>query len=199
MVEGLEAIQRAAFPTLAEHELTLVNHYRQHLSTFPEGQFAVRDEETGRVVASSTDLRVFVDFDHYQHTFLEATGDRTLETHQSEGDWLYGADIGVHPAYRGRGLSTLLYRARHELVRRLGLRGHVAGAMPTGYGAVQHEVAIEKYVLEVVREERRDPVLSVQLRRGYAPWGILPDYLEDRSCANYGVFIVWRNPEGFRE
>ncbi|RTG96565.1 nitrilase, partial [Thermus scotoductus] len=22
-----------------------------------------------------------------------------------------------------------------------------------------------------------------------------PDYLEDPSCLNYGVFVVWRNPE----
>ena len=67
--------------------------------------------------------------------------------------------------------------------------------MPKGYGAVADVLSIEHYVMEVVRNERVDPVLSVQLRRGYGVWGIIPDYLEDESCGNYGVCIVWRNKE----
>ena len=150
---------------------------------------------TGRVVACSTDLRTRVDFAHFAHKYLEAVGGNYLTTHDPKGDWLYGADIGVHPDYRGLGLSTLLYNARHRLVRDLGLKGHVAGAMPKGYGPLKEQMPIEVYVHKVVRGELTDPVLSVQLKRGYAVWGIIPDYLEDASCANYGVFIVWRNPE----
>ncbi len=79
-------------------------------------------------------------------------------------------------------------------MRRLGLRGHVAGAMPKGYAPYQRDMPIEAYVARVVRGEMFDPVLSIQLRRGYNVWGIIPDYLNDPSCGNYGVFIVWRNP-----
>jgi GNAT superfamily N-acetyltransferase len=195
MVNELEHLQRAAFPTLAAHELTLATHYDTHLTVFPEGQFAVVETRSNKVVASSTDFRTTLDFNHYQHTFSEATGLMTLTTHQPSGDWLYGADISVHPDYRGFKLSTLLYEVRHDLVRRLNLRGHVAGAMPKGYGEVQHLYAIEDYVHQVVQGQRSDPVLSVQLKRGFRVWGILPDYLNDPSCANYGVFIVWRNTD----
>ena len=195
MAEALEAIQQASFPSLAKNQLITAEHYRAHMQVFPEGQHAVIERETGRVVACSTDLCTQVDFSHYQHRYLEAVGGNWLTTHNPSGDWLYGADIGVHPEYRGLGLSTLLYTARQNLVRRLGLKGHVAGAMPKGYAPFQRDLAIEQYVQKVVRGEMFDPVLSVQLKRGYCVWGIMPDYLDDPSCGNYGVFIVWRNPE----
>lgn len=195
MAEQLEAIQRASFPSLAEDELMTAAHYRAQMQVFPEGQLAVLETQTGRAVACSTDFRTHVDFSHYQHKYIEAVGHNWLTTHQPDGDWLYGADIGVHPDFRGFGLSTMLYTARQALVRRLGLRGHVAGAMPKGYGEHIQTLSIEQYVLRVVRGELTDPVLSVQLKRGYAPWGVIPDYLDDPSCANYGVFIIWRNPE----
>lgn len=195
MADALAAVQEACFPTLAPEERMRAEHYRAHVAVFPEGQLAVVEAATGRVLACSTDFRTRVDFAHYQHRYMDAVAGNWLSKHDPDGDWLYGADIGVHPHHRGAGLSTLLYAARHDLVRRLGLRGHVAGAMPKGYGARAASMPIEAYVSEVVRGTMNDPVLSVQLRRGYHPYGIIPDYLDDPSCANYGVFIVWRNPD----
>ncbi|MER3483674.1 MAG: nitrilase [Meiothermus sp.] len=195
MAEELEAIQRASFPTLAEDELTLAHHFRSHMHYFPEGQHAVVECESGKVVASSSDLIVRLDLAHIHHRFVDISGHMTLSTHDPRGEWLYGADIGVHPDYRGHGLSTLLYTVRQGLVRRLGLKGHTAGAMPKGYGEVKDEMPLERYLLEVMRGERSDPVISVQLKRGYAVWGIIPEYLEDPSCDNYGVLIIWRNPD----
>lgn len=190
---ALEAVQRACFPDLSESELATERHFLSHQAHFPAGQLAVLDTETGRLVASSSDFQMRVNFAHYAHSYLEETGGNLFTTHDPQGDWLYGADIGVHPDVRGQGLATLLYGARHDLIRRLNLRGHVAGAMPKGYGAVADTLSIEQYVMAVVRNERADPVLSVQLKRGYSVWGIIPGYLEDESCGGYGVFIVWRN------
>jgi GNAT superfamily N-acetyltransferase len=192
MAEQLQAIQMASFPDLAPEEQMRAEHYRKHIEVFAAGQHAVLDRQTGRVVACSTDFRTTLDLNHYQHRYIEAVAGNWLTNHLPEGDWLYGADIGVHPEYRGFGLSTLLYGVRHDLVRRLGLKGHVAGAMPKGYNAHQAQMPIEQYVLKVVQGRLFDPVLSVQLKRGYAPWGIIPEYLDDPSCANYGVLIVWR-------
>lgn len=194
MASDLEVIQSAAFPTLAADELMRREHYLSHLRVFPQGQHAVMERASGKVVACSTDMRTRVDFAHYQHRYIEVVANNYLTNHDPAGDWLYGADIGVHPDYRGFGLSKLLYQARHNLIRQLGLKGHVAGAMPKGFGAVKDQMPIEQYVQKVVRGELSDPVLSVQLKRGYAVWGIMTDYLDDPSCGNYGVFIVWRNP-----
>jgi GNAT superfamily N-acetyltransferase len=195
MAADLAAIQEACFPTLSAAERMRAEHYRRHVEVFPEGQHAVLAPGTGRPVACSTDFRTRVDFAHYQHRYMDAVAGNWLTAHDPTGDWLYGADIGVHPDHRGRGLSTLLYDARHALVRRLGLRGHVAGAMPKGYHRVAASMPIEAYVSAVVRGIERDPVLTVQLRRGYHVYGIIPDYLDDPSCANHGVFVVWRNPD----
>lgn len=195
MAQALEAIQQASFPSLSRDELITAEHYRAHTQVFPEGQHAVVERETGQVVACSTDFRTRLDLKHYQHRYMEAVANNWLSNHDPQGDWLYGADIGVHPAFRGFGLSTLLYTARQNLVRRLGLKGHVAGAMPKGYAPYQRDLFIEQYVARVVRGEMFDPVLSIQLKRGYCVWGIIPDYLDDPSCGNYGVFIIWRNPD----
>jgi GNAT superfamily N-acetyltransferase len=195
MAEALAAVQAACFPTLNPDLLMRAGHYRSHVQVFPEGQHAVIERSTGRVAACSTDFRTRVDFSHYQHRYIDAVADNWLTNHDPEGDWLYGADIGVHPDFRGRGLSTLLYDARHALIRRLGLRGHVAGALPRGYASVAGAMSIEAYVGDVVRGTRADRVLSVQLRRGYEVYGIIPDYVDDPSFAGYGVFIVWRNPD----
>jgi GNAT superfamily N-acetyltransferase len=192
MADRLAAIQAACFPTLNAAERMRAEHYLSHMAVFPEGQHAVVERATGVVVACSTDFRTRVDFAHYQHRYMDAVADNWLTGHQPDGDWLYGADIGVHPDHRGRGLSNLLYDAQHDLARRLGLRGRVAGALPAGYGRVADAMPIEAYVGAVVRGERTDPVLSAQLRRGYEVYGIIPDYLDDPACGNYGVFVVWR-------
>jgi GNAT superfamily N-acetyltransferase len=144
MAEALEEVQRACFPTLAEGERITAAQYRKHLKVFPEGQFAVLSDQ-GEVVACSTDLRTTIDFEHFEHRYIDAVGGNWLSTHDPKGDWLYGADIGVKPAYRGMGLSRLLYAARHDLVRRLNLRGHVAGGMLSGYGQVKDQMSASDY------------------------------------------------------
>ncbi len=195
MAEPLEAIQAASFPEMIPAERIRAEHYLAHLKTFPEGQYAILDRSNNRVVASSTDFRTRVNLGHYQHSYMEAVGGNWLTTHQPDGDWLYGADIGVHPDYRGLGLSKMLYAARQDLVRRLGLRGHVFCGMPVGYGAVSTEVPVEEYVSSVIAGEITDPTLTPQLRRGYRAWGIVPDYIADESSAGYAVFMIWRNPD----
>jgi len=197
MVEQLEAIQRASFPTLAEDEIITARHYITHIERFPEGQFAVLNE-TREVVACSTDFRTTVDFDHFEHRYIDAVDHNWLGNHNPHGDWLYGADIGVLPAYRRRGLSTMLYLARQNLVRHLNLRGHVAGGMLVGYGQYKDKMPVEEYVTLVVAGKIFDPTLSIQLKRGFKVHGIIQNYVDDPSCDNKAAFIVWHNPD-YRE
>src|SRR3982751_5590403 len=105
MAEALAAIQDACFPTLGAAERMRAEHYRAHVTVFPDGQHAVRERATGAIVACATDFRTRVDFAHYQHRYMDAVGGNWLTNHDPDGDWLYGADVGVHPAHRGRGLS----------------------------------------------------------------------------------------------
>ena len=195
MADELAAIQEACFPAMSAPERMRAEHYRAHVAAFPEGQHAVVERETGRPVASATDFRTRVDFAHFQHRYMDAVGDNWLSTHERNGDWLYLADIGVHPAHRGRGLATRLHRASQALVRRLRLRGHVAGALPRDYARHAETLGIEAYVAAVVRGGMSDPVLTGHIRHGYHPYGIIPGYVDDPTCRGYGVFVVWRNPD----
>ena len=176
------------FPTLADEERFKAAHYRKHLELFPEGQFVGLDRE--RVVAATATIRLHFDFEHHTHTFADIIQGGWLTSHEPDGDWLYGADIGVHPDYRGRGLAQALYAARQELVRALGLKGQVTAGMLSGYGAVKHRMSAEEYYEGLVAGRINDPTLSMQRRIGFEFRGLLKDYLRDPVCDNYSVLIV---------
>jgi GNAT superfamily N-acetyltransferase len=194
MVDQLEQVQRLCFPTLAEDELILAKHYAAHIERFPAGQFAVT-APSGEVVACSTDFRTTPDFEHFEHRYIDAVDGNWLGNHEPEGQWLYGADIGVVPEHRGRGVAKLLYRRRQDRIRELNLQGHVAGGLLAGYGKFIDVYAPEHYVEKVIAGNIFDPTLSVQLRRGFEVHGIIQDYVDDPSCGNKAAFIVWNNPD----
>jgi GNAT superfamily N-acetyltransferase len=184
----LEELQRIVFPTLAPEERFAAPHYLRHLELFPEGQLCVLDDH--RVVGMTSTIRLDFDFDHPAHTFADIIQGGWLTSHQPAGCWLYGADIGTHPAYRGRGIARALYAARHELVHRLGLLGQLTVGMPSGYGAVKDALTAEQYYAELARGARTDPTISAQLRIGFELRGLIPGYIRDPVCAGYGIVLV---------
>jgi GNAT superfamily N-acetyltransferase len=189
-------VQRACFPTLAEPERITAAHYAVHIQRFPEGQFAVLERTTGRIVACSTDFRTnAVDFAHFEHRYIDAVDHNWLSHHDPQGNWLYGADIGVLPAYRQQGLARRLYQTRQALIRRLGLQGHVAGGLLRGFGPYAAAMSVEQYVAKVSAGEIFDPTLSVQLKCGFTVHGIIQHYVDDPVCDGKAAFIVWHNPD----
>jgi len=186
--EQLEALQRVVFPTLADEERFKAAHYRKHLELFPEGQFVGLDDE--RVVAATATIRLHFDFTDHSHTFADIIQGGWLTSHEPDGDWLYGADIGVHPEYRRRGLAQALYAARQELVWALGLKGQVTAGMMSGYGAVKHRMSAEDYYDGLVTGRINDPTLSMQRQVGFEFRALLSNYLQDPICDNYSVLIV---------
>ena len=194
MVEQLAAVQRAAFPTLAAAERITAAQYAAHIRLFPQGQWAVLTA-AGQVVACATDFRTSaIDFAPYEHRYIEAVAGNWLSRHDPRGAWLYGADIGVLPAYRRRGLATMLYQARQEVIRRLNLRGHVAGGLLAGFGVYKATMSAEAYVAQVIAGELFDPTVSVQLKRGFTVHGIMHHYVDDPACDGKAALLVWRNP-----
>ena len=189
--EQLEALQETVFPTLAKNALFRAPHYLNHIRIFPEGQFVVTDGD--KVVGMTTTIRYHLDENH-THTFAEVIDGGFLNTHEPDGEWLLGLDIGVHPQWRGRGIARHLYDARQETVERLNLRGQYTYGMLSGYGALKETMRAEDYYAELIAGKRKDPTVSRQMANGFEAVKLVPGYLEDPVCDNYVVLLVRKNP-----
>ncbi len=88
-----------------------------------------------------------------------------------------------------------LIEARYDVIRKLNLRGLVAGSIPIDFSKVADHVSIEQYVRDVVAGTRFDTNLSKQLRKGFKVHGLIPNYTIEPTCGGYGVEIVWDNPD----
>ncbi|MBI3891817.1 MAG: GNAT family N-acetyltransferase [Candidatus Wallbacteria bacterium] len=184
----LERLQEVVFPTLAPEQRFRAPHYFKHIELFPEGQFVGLDGDT--VVAMTSTVRLDFDFEHFGHGFDDIIQGGWMTSHQPGGSWLYGADIGTRPDYRHRGLARGLYAARHETVRSLGLAGQVTVGMMSGFGARKNEMSAQEYYEGLKAGRIVDPTISAQMRIGFQIGGLIPDYLHDPVCDNYGVCLV---------
>lgn len=195
-IPALVRLQRISFPTLTESELLSAAQYRKHLELFPEGQFVALTTVAGKriPVGSTATFRTDFDFDHIQHTFLDAVADGWLTNHDPDGDWLYGADMSVHPKFRGMRIGRRLYEARQSLARRLNLRGEIAGALLPGYQRHADRLSVAQYVLRVHQARLNDPTLSMQLHNGFQVKGILYNHISDPRSNNCATLIVRENP-----
>ncbi|MCK6580240.1 MAG: GNAT family N-acetyltransferase [Anaerolineae bacterium] len=194
---GLAQVQRLAFPTLTDDERYSPEKYAKHIELFPEGQFVALAEirEGEWVCAGSTStFRTNFEFGQGHFTFMDSVADGWLTHHNPEGAWIYGADISVHPNFRGMRVGRRLYEARHKLVQRLNLRGEIAGGMIPGYDRYREHLTVAQYVLHVHQARLHDPTLTMQLRNGFAVRGILYDHITDPRSDNACTLIIRDNP-----
>jgi len=167
---------------------------RNHQAVFPDGQILA--EFDGVIVGAVASLVVDMGTSPYrQHTYAGITDGGYFHNHNPQGDTLYGAEVFVHPDYQGKGIGGYLYQARRELCQKLNLRRILGGGRLSGYAEVTDKITPEEYVREVESGERRDPVLSFQLREGFVVQGILRDYMEDPRSKNAATLIEWLNPD----
>ncbi|MGE0886469.1 MAG: GNAT family N-acetyltransferase [Blastocatellales bacterium] len=166
-----------------------------HLKVFPEGQFVAVDEDSNRIVGMAASLIIVWDDYEMTASWRDFTDAGMFTNHDPEhGRTLYGAEVMTHPEYRRGGIGQKLYRARRELVRRLGLRRIRAGARLRNYHRHADHLTAEEYVIKVIRGEIRDPTLSFQLRQGFHVLAVVPNYLRhDPESLGYAAVIEWIN------
>ena len=162
------------------------------LNIFPEGQLCI--EVNGLVVACALSLII----DHKQfgdnHTYAQITGDFTFNTHNPDGDVLYGIEIFVHPDYRGLRLARRLYDGRKELCENLNLRVIMAGGRMPNYEQYAKELTPREYLNKVEIKEIFDPVLTFQMSNGFHVKRILKNYLlGDTESLEFATLLQWHN------
>lgn len=194
--EQLEQLQRTVYPTLGAQELMRVEHFASQYRIFPEGQIVVLDG--AHVIGQGSGFFLDFDFKHPEHTFAGICDNFYFRTHDPNGAYYYGADISVHPDYRGRGIGKMIYQARKELLRRYNRRGIVAGGLIPGYVRFKSRMSVQEYVERVVAGELTDPTLTFQLKQGFVVRGLIENYIEDSASDNWATLIVWENPD-YRE
>ncbi|MCF7762718.1 MAG: bifunctional GNAT family N-acetyltransferase/carbon-nitrogen hydrolase family protein [Verrucomicrobia bacterium] len=194
-VPAMVALNRAAYPLLAEDNVVWgESHLTSHQRLFPSGQLVA--EIRGRIVGAAASLVVHLGSEPLRyHTWAGITDSGYFTNHDLKGDTLYGADVYVHPDFRGHGVGAALYQARRDLCRRLNLRRILAGGRLWNYSEQPVQTSPEEYAQRVAAGEIRDLVLSFQLREGFVLRGVMPNYLKDPRSHNYASLLEWLNPD----
>ena len=189
--DELKEVMVSAYHTMPE------NYWKEKqiqilTSIFPEGQVVIKvnGELAGcalSIILNSNDLE---EMDSYR----DITGTYTFNTHDAEGDILYGIDVFVKPDFRGLRLGRRLYDYRKELCEKLNLKSIVFGGRIPNYHKYAAELSPKEYIEKVRLKEIHDPVLNFQISNDFHPSKILKNYLEGDSASNdFAVQLEWDN------
>jgi predicted amidohydrolase/GNAT superfamily N-acetyltransferase len=181
----------SSYPSMP-HAYWKEEHIESLLKKFPEGQVVI---EVNDQIAGCA-LAIIVEYSDYEgnHTYREITEDYTFDSHNPEGDVLYGIDIFIKPEFRGLRLGRRLYDYRKELCEKLNLRGIAFGGRIPNYHKFANELSPKDYIEKVKHKEIHDPVLNFQISNDFHPARILKGYLEgDTASSEFAVLLEWDN------
>ncbi|MCK0156388.1 carbon-nitrogen hydrolase family protein [Cellulophaga sp. F20128] len=168
------------------------SHIQSLITKFPEGQVVIKVNDQ----LAGCALSIMVDYDKFDdhHTYQEITGDYTFETHNGDGNVLYGIDVFIKSEYRGLRLGRRLYDYRKELCEKLNLRGIAFGGRIPNYHKHSENITPKEYLEKVKRKEIYDPVLNFQISNDFHPSKIMKGYLEGDEASNeFAVLLEWDN------
>ncbi|ADG91841.1 Nitrilase/cyanide hydratase and apolipoprotein N-acyltransferase [Arcobacter nitrofigilis DSM 7299] len=162
------------------------------IEKFPNGQVAIKID--GEFAGFA--LSIIVDYTKFDdtHSYKEITGNYTFDTHNDNGNMLYGVDIFINKKYRGLRLGRRLYDFRKELCEELNLKGIIFGGRIPNYSKYADEITPKEYIQKVKEREIYDPVLNFQLSNDFYVKRVIKNYLEgDIDSKEYACLLAWNN------
>jgi predicted amidohydrolase/ribosomal protein S18 acetylase RimI-like enzyme len=162
------------------------------ISRFPEGQVVIK---VNNQIAGCA-LSIIVDYNKFgdDHSYDQIIGNNTFDTHNAEGDILYGIEIFIKPEFRGLRLGRRLYDYRKELCERLNLKGIAFGGRIPNYYLYADKISPKEYIEKVKRKEIQDPVFNFHISNDFYPSKVIKNYLEgDKASNDFAVLLKWDN------
>ncbi|XPV68394.1 MAG: carbon-nitrogen hydrolase family protein [Halarcobacter sp.] len=166
--------------------------YEALIDKFPNGQVAIKidGEFAGFALCIIVDYTKFDD----SHTYKQITGNYTFDTHDDNGNMLYGVDVFINKKFRGLRLGRRLYDFRKELCEELNLKGIIFGGRIPNYSKYADKITPKEYIQKVKEREIYDPVLNFQLSNDFYVKRVIKDYLEgDIDSKEYACLLSWNN------
>ena len=162
------------------------------ISIFPEGQIVTVVDD--KIVGCA--LSIILDYDKVKndHTYAQVTGKETFNTHNPEGNILYGIEVFIHPGYRGLRLARRMYEYRKELCETLNLKAIMFGGRIPNYHKYADKMRPKEYIARVRQREIYDPVLTFQLSNDFHVRKVMTNYLpNDEESKHYACLLQWDN------
>lgn len=193
--EGIYDVVRLAngYPTDRYCHCINAQSVAEQLERFPQGQFVAVTYEDGRekVIGMGTTMLTRRSPSEPPLPWYRMIGSFGLRNHDPEGDWLYGVELAVHPDYQRKGVGSALYQARLALIDELGLKGWYAGGMLMGYYDHREELTPVEYAHLVIKGDVHDPTVSMQLKNGLKPRGVIEEYYPEWKAGHAAVLLVY--------
>ena len=162
------------------------------IAIFPEGQFVTVVDE--KIVGCALSIIVDYDLVKNDHTYARVTGNETFDTHNPNGNILYGIEVFIHPDYRGLRLGRRMYDYRKELCERLNLKAIMFGGRIPNYHKYAADMRPKEYIQKVKMKEIYDPVLTFQLSNDFHVRKVMTNYLpNDEESKHYATLLQWDN------
>jgi len=205
-LEGVLLVEEEAWPKglRASREM-----YESRLETFPQGTFVA--EAGGKIEGVVVTEILDSDLINHIRTWDETTDNGYIRnTHNPEGDTVYGVNLSVSPRAQKR-LAIALLEAVGKLVIKCNLKQGLLGGRIPGF-AKHFKQYCQKKNLSSVSNKKRDkiaeeylwvttshsralnPEIGFYKKLGLRLVKLLPGYIEDPQSLNYGVLFLWSNP-----
>jgi len=180
--------------------------YRSRLEIFPDGIYIA--ETDGKILGAA--VTEIINWKLLQNDFswAQITDNGTIQgTHNPEGNCVYGVNLSVKPNHYGNKVVEAIEKTIAKVIVERNLWMGVIGSRMPGfarYVAKQEEdgnnFEIDELAMHYIFAQTKsgkalDPEIHIYKKCGLDVVRPLKGYFPDPNSLNYGVLMIWKNPE----